>query len=182
MKKIVMIMLSLMFIMSCSFFLQDSSEWSGPHAKKGQADGDTDFGEEDILGRRKVKQQISGYSITMPEDMEFKYGSTVYGTDKLFGKKRKYLYDNRIKTGTNIYLIEETIGKLISYSENDAYIWKKESKKNGRYKMEAKAYSSSGGVLIEIKSGLYLTCRAKELNSYVVGNTCEAIVKVMKSQ
>ena len=49
MKKIVMIMLSLMFIVSCSFFLQDSSEWSGPHAKKGQADGDTDFGEEEIF-------------------------------------------------------------------------------------------------------------------------------------
>ena len=112
MKKIIMVVLSLMFIVSCSFFLQDSSEWSGPHAKKGQADAGADFGEEEILGRRRVKQQISGYSITMPEDMEFKYGSTVYGTDKLFGKKRKYLYDNKTKTGTNIYLIEDTIENM----------------------------------------------------------------------
>ena len=179
MKKIIFVVLSLMFIVSCSFFLQDSSEWSGPHAKKGQADGDTDFGEEDILGRRKVKQQISGYSITMPEDMEFRYGSTVYDTDKLFGKKRKYLYDNRTKTGTNIYLIEETIGKLISYSENDAYIWKKDTKKNGRYEMVAKAFSS--GVFIEIKPNLYVACNSNNRN-YMGTRPCEAIVKVMKSQ
>ena len=181
MKKIVMLMLSLMFIVSCSFFLQDSSEWSGPHAKKGQADAGADFGEEEILGRRRVKQQISGYSITMPEDMEFKYGSTVYGTDKLFGKKRKYLYDNRTKTGTSVYLIEESIEKLISYSENDAYIWKNEIKKNGRYKMEAKAYNSRGGILVDIKPNLYVVCGSNNRN-YVGTEQCEAIVKVMKSQ
>ena len=175
MKKIIMIILSLMFMLSCSFFLQDSSEWSGPHAKKGQADGDTDFGEEEILGRRRVKQQISGYSITMPEDMEFKYGSTVYGTDKLFGKKRKYLYDNRTKTGTNIYLIDEVIDNL--KGDESATVFK-DTKKNGRYEMVAKAFSS--GVFIEIKPNLYVACRSNNRN-YVGTRPCEAIVKVMKS-
>ena len=176
MKKIIMIILSLMFMLSCSFFLQDSSEWSGPHAKKGQADAGADFGEEEILGRRRVKQQISGYSITMPEDMEFKYGSTVYGTDKLFGKKRKYLYDNKTKTGTNIYLIEDTIENM--NEDNNSVVYRK-SEQNGRYRMDFSG--SSSGVVVKIKSNLYVACRSNNRN-YVGTRPCEAIVKVMKSQ
>ncbi len=176
MKKVIMILIFLVLVPSCQMFLVDSSEWKGPSPRKGQADYGFDFSSSETLRRKREIQIISGYKITMPENMVFKYGSTVYGTDVLFGKKRKYLYDNVNKMGTSIFLIEDSIKNLkhqIDYVDDKVA-------KNGRYKIEVNSFSPEGGLLIEIRPNLYIACKRFDRNSYVGTGHCEAIAKIMK--
>lgn len=179
MKKVIMILSFLILISSCQMFLLDSSEWTGPLTKKGQADHGLRISESELLSRKREKQTISGYSITMPENMVFKYGSTVYGTDILFGKKRKYLYDKISKTGGSIFIIEDSIQNIRAQQTNRDYIVDKVAK-NGRYKIEAGSFDSSGGLLIEIRSNLYIACRRFTRDDYVGSGYCDEIVKIMK--
>ncbi len=179
MKKVIMILSFLILISSCQMFLLDSTEWTGPLAKKGQADHGFYFPVSETLGRKREIQTISGYKIAMPENMVFKYGSTVYGTDVLFGKKRQYLYDKVNKMGTSIYLIEGSIQNIRSQENNRDYVVDA-TEKNGRYKIRVKSFSPEGGVLIEIRPNLYVACQRFDRDSYVGTGHCEAIAKIMK--
>ena len=178
-KKILLMLFLGVFLQSCLLMPVDMSEMTGPSPKKGQGDYGFDFSVSETLGRKRETQIISGYKITMPENMVFKYGSTVYGTDVLFGKKRQYLYDKVNKMGTPVYLIEGSIQNIRAQQTNWDYIEDKVAK-NGRYKIEAYSFNSSGGLLIEIRPNLYIACKRFDRNSYVGTGHCEAIAKIMK--
>lgn len=174
MKKNIILILSLIMLSSC---ITDMSQLTGPLPKKGYSDYGAEFTEKDILERRKVVEQISGYNIKMPENMVFKYGKSAT-TDELFGKKRKYLYDEVTKTGTQVFLIEESMLEL------KMYIAKKEGSiyeiGNGKYRITTGPFQYQ--MMIEIKSGLYIACKAASPEIEKGVPVCEAIVKVMKSQ
>ncbi|EEY34170.1 hypothetical protein [Pseudoleptotrichia goodfellowii] len=176
MKKNIILILSLIILSSC---ITDMSQLTGPIPKKGYSDYGAEFTEKDILERRKVVAQISGYNIKMPENMIFKYGKSAT-TDELFGKKRKYLYDEVTKTGTSVFLIEESIEKMKEYEKKrgGSYIFSEERK---RYNIRISILEGVS-VMIEIKPGLYIACEAEEIGSMKAVPVCEAIVKVMKSQ
>ena len=176
MKKNIILILSLIMLSSC---IIDMSQLTGPIPKKGYSDYGAEFTEKDILERRKVVEQISGYNIKMPENMVFKYGKSAT-TDELFGKKRKYLYDEVTKTGTQVFLIEESIEKMKDYGKRkgESYVFSEENK---RYKIGISLLDEVS-VMIEIKPGLYIACEAEEIGSRKAVPICEAIVKVMKSQ
>ena len=174
MKKNIILILSLIILSSC---ITDMSQLTGPIPKKGYSDYGAEFTEKDILERRKVVEQISGYNIKMPENMVFKYGKSAT-TDELFGKKRKYLYDEVTKTGTSVFLIEQPIYEL------KAYIAKKEGSiyevGNGKYRITTGPFQYQ--MMIEIKPELFIACRALSSEIEKGVPICEAIVKVMKSQ
>ncbi len=175
-KKVIMILIFWVLVPSCQMFLVDSSEWKEPSAKKGNADYyEKTFSANDVLTSRKHPEKIGSYYINMPENYKFRYGSTVFGTDVLFGKKRKYLYDIKNNLGSEIYLIEGNI-KNFNTGLNDII-----GQKGERYRFKRITASSSvKGLLIKIKEDLYIACKERKDNSYEAMPACEAIVKIMK--
>ena len=176
-KKVIMILIFLVLVPSCQMFLVDSSEWKEPSAKKGYADYYPNFDLE-LFDRNKVLKQIGKYNVMLPEKTNFIYGKTIHGTDRIFGKKRKYFYDEKSKLGSEIYLIEDTFEEISKvYSNINIY-----SEKNGRYKVSIPG-SPGLGILIRIKPKLYLVCKSrdvKEWNTYTAKLDCEELVKIMK--
>lgn len=172
-KRVCLMLLFVIFLQSCLLMPVDMSEMPGSHSKEGDADYYPSFDMGNILNRDKVLTKIGKYNVMLPEKTIFKYGSTAYGTDEIFGKKRKYFYDEISKLGSEIYLIEDTFEKI---SKNGRIY----NEKNGRYKI-------SGGykreILIKIKSDLYLVCKSEDIkawNSYIVKSSCEDLIKVMQ--
>ena len=117
-KKIIMI-LGLLLVSSCQMFLVDSSEWVTDSPKRGNPDYKSEiFSMEDILKRPRVVKRLEKNTVSLPEKTTFKYGSVAMGTDKIFGKKRKYFYDEVSKLGSEIYLVEDTKEEIEEIIQN----------------------------------------------------------------
>lgn len=172
----------LLFILVSTLLLANLEDVIIPRPpRKGEPDYYETIKSSEILSRKRVKQVINGHSISMPENMRFKKGSQAEGEDKMFGKKRKYLYDDTTGFGNSVYLIEDTIENLSAYksrfSTDSVSLYEQ---KNGVYKFRTS--NISNGLLIKIKNNLYIACRAYDYTSYTPGEKtpCAAIVKVMK--
>lgn len=168
----------LLFVLISITLLANLEDLIIPRSRRKGEPGYGNFPFEEITTRKKIKQRINGYSISMPENMIFKLGTEAAGRNRMFGKRRKYLYDTKTKLSTSIYLIEDVVENLQKYKGNDHI---KDKDIRGRYYVDV--YNSSNSVLIPIKNNLQIICDndwKSEYGTFNANKSCEDLVKVMK--
>lgn len=176
MRKILLITLSLLFLTSCSFFRDPKEKDYTPN--KGYADYYKELIDMDeVLKRPRVSKKIGNHELLLPSKTTFKYGNTRNGGDEIFGKKRRYFYDESKGLGEEIYFIDDTMENL-SLTKNGESL-------NYFINKEGRTRHGTGGgpmVLIPIKKDLYISCRLwrKPTEAYEAYPECEKAVEMLK--
>ena len=123
MKKVLLITLNLLFLTSCVLF----DPTYVVQAKKGYADYYLErIDMDEVLKRPRELKKIGNHELLLPHKTTFKYGSTRHRKDEIFGKKRRYFYDESKGLGEEIYLIEDTMeyisstGEYLKFNSNKA--------------------------------------------------------------
>ena len=173
MKKVLLITLNLLFLTSCVLF----DPTYVVQAKKGYADYYLErIDMDEVLKRPRELKKIGNHELLLPSKTTFKYGTTLYGDDEIFGKRRRYFYDESKGLGAEIYLIDDTM-EYISNTGRGRYLYF--INKAGRARHGASSYDQ---VLIPIKKDLYISCdlhyKATEANE--ARERCEKVVDMLK--
>ena len=149
MKKVLLITLNLLFLTSCVLF----DPTYVVQAKKGYADYYLErIDMDEVLKRPRELKKIGNHELLLPHKTTFKYGSTRHRKDEIFGKKRRYFYDESKGLGEEIYLIDDTM-EYISKTPDGVFL-KYSTNKAGRA-----IHGRREQVLIPIKKDLYISCR-----------------------
>ena len=112
MQKVLLITLNLLFLTSCVLF----NPTRVVHAKKGEPDYyDEKIDMDEVLKRPRVSKKIGNHELLLPSKTTFKYGNTRNGGDEIFGKKRRYFYDESKGLGEEIYFVNDIQISFIFY-------------------------------------------------------------------